>query len=281
MQNAATAARPSAQPLAQPDWALAVKVPVVITLYFWLIKIMATTVGETAADYLAVDLHLGLVATSVVMTVLFVAVLTAQMRARRYVPWLYWLTVTLISVVGTLVTDNLTDQLGVPLPVSTALFAAALMATFMFWWFSERSLSIHSIATPRREAFYWAAILFTFALGTAGGDLAAERMQLGYVVSAASFGGAIALTAAAYYLFRASAVTTFWIAYILTRPLGATFGDWLSKPGAEGGLGLGTMGTSALFLLAILALVIYLTATRRDQLQEGQQGDRQEESSLA
>ncbi|MFZ5490523.1 hypothetical protein [Thiomonas sp.] len=281
MQNAATAARPSAQPPAQPDWALAVKVPVVITLYFWLIKIMATTVGETAADYLAVDLHLGLVATSVVMTVLFVAVLTAQMRARRYVPWLYWLTVTLISVVGTLVTDNLTDQLGVPLPVSTALFAAALMATFMFWWFSERSLSIHSIGTPRREAFYWAAILFTFALGTAGGDLAAERLQLGYAMSAVLFGGAIALTAAAYYLFKVSAVTTFWVAYILTRPLGATLGDWLSKPGAEGGLGLGTMGTSALFLLAILSLVIYLTATRRDQLQEGQQGDRQEESSLA
>ncbi|HOI66523.1 MAG TPA: hypothetical protein PLD03_07950 [Thiomonas arsenitoxydans] len=259
MQNAVKAA--------QPGWALAVKVPVVITLYFWLIKIMATTVGETAADYLAVDLHLGLVATSAVMTLLFIGVLTAQMRASRYVPWLYWLTVTLISVVGTLLTDNLTDQLGVPLPVSTALFAVALLATFAIWWGSERDLSIHSIATPKREGFYWATILFTFALGTAGGDLAAERLQLGYALSALLFGGAIALTAAAYYLFKASAVTTFWIAYILTRPLGATLGDWLSKPGAEGGLGLGTMGTSALFLVTILALVIYLTATRRDQLQ--------------
>lgn len=259
MQNAVKAA--------QPGWALAVKVPVVITLYFWLIKIMATTVGETAADYLAVDLHLGLVATSAVMTLLFIGVLTAQMRASRYVPWLYWLTVTLISVVGTLLTDNLTDQLGVPLPVSTALFAGALLATFAIWWGSERDLSIHSIATPKREGFYWATILFTFALGTAGGDLAAERLQLGYALSALLFGGAIALTAAAYYLFKASAVTTFWVAYILTRPLGATLGDWLSKPGAEGGLGLGTMGTSALFLVTILALVIYLTATRRDQLQ--------------
>ncbi|MDD4886293.1 MAG: hypothetical protein PHO64_05135 [Thiomonas sp.] len=250
--------------LAQPGWAQAIKVPVVITLYFWLIKIMATTVGETAADYLAVDLHLGLVATSVVMTVLFLGVLAAQLRASRYVPWLYWLTVTLISVVGTLVTDNLTDQLGVPLPVSTALFAVALAATFAGWWASERTLSIHSIDTRKREAFYWAAILFTFALGTAGGDLAAERLQLGYLMSALLFGGAIALAAAAYSLFKAGAVTTFWIAYILTRPLGATFGDWLSKPGAEGGLGLGTMGTSALFLAAIMLLVVYLTKTRRD-----------------
>ena len=256
MQHAALAA--------QPDWAQAIKVPVVITLYFWLIKIMATTVGETAADFLAVDLHFGLVATTAVMTALFLGVLAAQMRARRYVPWLYWLTVTLISVVGTLVTDNLTDQLGVPLPVSTALFAVALAATFVLWWASERSLSIHSIDTRKRETFYWAAILFTFALGTAGGDLAAERLQLGYVMSAALFGGAIALTAAAFYLLKASAVTTFWIAYILTRPLGATFGDWLSKPGSEGGLGLGTMGTSALFLAAIVLLVLYLTRTRRD-----------------
>lgn len=259
MQHAAQAAQ-----AAQPDWAQAIKVPVVITLYFWLIKIMATTVGETAADYLAVDLHFGLVATTVVMTVLFLGVLAAQMRASRYIPWLYWLTVTLISVVGTLVTDNLTDQLGVPLPVSTGLFAVALATTFVLWWVSERSLSIHSIATRKREAFYWAAILFTFALGTAGGDLAAERLQLGYVTSAALFGGAIALTAAAYYLLKASAVTTFWIAYILTRPLGATFGDWLSKPGSDGGLGLGTMGTSALFLTAIVLLVLYLTRSRRD-----------------
>ncbi|OYV33151.1 MAG: hypothetical protein B7Z83_09945, partial [Thiomonas sp. 20-64-5] len=183
---------------AQPDWAQAVKVPVVITLYFWLIKIMATTVGETAADYLAVDLHFGLVATTVVMTVLFLGVLTAQMRASRYIPWLYWLTVTLISVVGTLVTDNLSDQLGMPLPVSALLFALALAATFAGWWASERTLSIHSIDTRKREAFYWAAILFTFALGTAGGDLAAERLQLGYAMSAVLFGGAIALTAAAY-----------------------------------------------------------------------------------
>ncbi len=247
-----------------PQWAQAVKVPVVITLYFWLIKIMATTVGETAADFLSVDLHLGLLGTTAVMTAVFIAVLAAQMRAPRYIPWLYWLTVTLISVVGTLATDNLTDHFGVPLTVSTALFALALAATFIVWWRSERTLSIHSIDTSRREAFYWAAILFTFALGTAGGDLLAERLHLGYVLSAALFGGAIALAALAHFVFKASAVATFWIAYVLTRPLGATFGDWLSKPGSEGGLGLGTMGTSALFLAAIVALVVYLSKTRRD-----------------
>lgn len=255
MQDAAFAAR---------GWGQAIKVPVIITLYFWLIKIMATTVGETAADYLAVDLHFGLVATSAVMTVLFLGVLAAQMRANRYIPWLYWLTVTLISVVGTLVTDNLTDQFGVPLPVSTALFAMALLVTFAAWWGSERSLSIHSVSSGRREAFYWAAILFTFALGTASGDLAAERLQLGYALSAALFGGAIAVAAAAFYLLKASAVGTFWMAYILTRPLGATLGDWLSKPVADGGLGLGTMGTSALFLAAIVLLVFYLSTSRRD-----------------
>lgn len=249
---------------ARPGWAQAVKVPVVIMLYFWLIKIMATTVGETAADYLSVDLHLGLGGTTAVMTVLFAAVLAAQLRAPRYIPWLYWLTVTLISVVGTLITDNLTDHLGLPLPLSTTLFALALAATFAVWWSAERTLSIHSIDTPRREAFYWLAILFTFALGTAGGDLAAERLQLGYGASALLSGGAIALTAAAHFLFKADAVATFWIAYILTRPFGATVGDWLSKPGSEGGLGLGTMGTSALFLAAIVALVVYLSKTRRD-----------------
>jgi len=249
---------------AAPGWAQAVKVPAVITLYFWLIKIMATTIGETAADFLSIDLHFGLGGTSVVMSGLFLAVLAAQLRAQRYIPWLYWLSVTLISVVGTLLTDNLTDQFGVPLLVSTALFAVALAVAFAAWWRSEGTLSIHSIDTPRREGFYWAVILLTFALGTAGGDLIAERLHLGYALSAAMFGAVIALTTLAYYGLKASAVATFWIAYIFTRPFGATLGDWLSKSGAEGGLGLGTMGTSALFLASIVLLVAYLTKSRRD-----------------
>ncbi|OIQ96077.1 hypothetical protein GALL_219550 [mine drainage metagenome] len=251
-------------PSAFGHWSEPVKVPVLITLWFWIIKIMATTVGETAADFLAVDLHAGLVVTSLVMTGLFAAVLAAQMRTRRYIPWLYWLTVVLISVVGTLLTDNLTDQLGVSLAVSTGLFALALAATFIAWFAREGSLSIHSIVRGRREAFYWAAILFTFALGTAAGDLAAERLQFGYAHSALLFGGLIALVALAYYAFKANAVVAFWLAYILTRPFGATCGDWLSKSAADGGMGLGTVGTSVLFLVVIGLMVTYLTISRKD-----------------
>ncbi|NNM65910.1 MAG: hypothetical protein HKL99_15115 [Burkholderiales bacterium] len=254
----------STTPSAIGHWSELAKVPVLITLWFWVIKIMATTVGETAADFLAVDLHAGLLATSLVMTGLFAVALTAQMRARRYIPWLYWLTVVLISVVGTLLTDNLTDRLGLPLVISTGLFALALGATFIAWYAREGSLSIHSIVRGRREGFYWAAILFTFALGTAAGDLAAERLHFGYVNSALVFGGLIAVVTLAYHVFKANAVFAFWLAYILTRPFGATCGDWLSKPIDEGGLGLGTVGTSVLFLAVIMVLVTYLTISRKD-----------------
>lgn len=239
------------------------KVPEV-TLYFWIIKIMATTVGETAADFLNVNLHLGLTGTSLIMSGLLIGVLIAQVRAPRYIPWLYWLAVVLISVVGTLITDNLVDNLGVSLERATAVFSVALIATFSLWYASEKTLSIHAIFTRKRELFYWAAILFTFALGTAAGDLAAEGLQLGYVISALIFGGAIALITAAHYGVRLNAVLAFWLAYILTRPLGASLGDYLSQPLHNGGLGLGTVGTSALFLGVILALVSYLSVTRKD-----------------
>lgn len=245
-------------------WIDRAKVPVVITLVFWIIKILATTVGETAADFLAVDLHFGLGGTSWVMGGLLALTLAAQMRARRYIPWLYWLTVVLVSVVGTLLTDNITDHAGVPLDITTTLFALALLAIFIAWYARENTLSIHSIYTARREAFYWAAILFTFALGTAAGDLAAERLQWGYAHSALLFGAALGVVAVAHFGFKVNAVAAFWAAYILTRPFGATCGDWLSKSAAEGGLGLGTVATSALFLLVIAGLVLYLTLTRRD-----------------
>jgi len=240
------------------------KVPEV-TLYFWVIKILATTVGETGADFLSVNLNLGLNGTSLVMGALLIVALVAQLRARRYVQGIYWLTVVLLSVVGTLITDNLTDNLGVSLMLSTAVFSAALAAVFLAWYLSEKTLSIHSIFTTRRELYYWAAILFTFALGTAAGDLVAERLQLGFAISALIFGGGIAIATAGYYL-GLNAVFAFWIAYILTRPLGASIGDLLSQPRADGGLGLGTFGTSGLFLAIILGLVIYLTATAKDQL---------------
>ncbi len=239
------------------------KVPEV-TLYFWTIKIMATTVGETAADFLNADLHFGLTGTSVVMGVLLAVFLFLQMRARKYVPWLYWVNVVLISVVGTLITDNLVDNFGIALETTTIAFGMALLATFSVWYASEKTLSIHTIVTSKRELFYWAAILFTFALGTAAGDLAAEDLQMGYAYSTLMFGALIAAVTLAYYVFRANAVLAFWIAYILTRPLGASFGDLLAQPGSNGGIGLGATITSVIFLATILAMVLYLTATRKD-----------------
>jgi uncharacterized membrane-anchored protein len=239
------------------------KVPEV-TLYFWVIKIMATTVGETAADFLNTHFNLGLTGTTLVMGTLLVVALAVQFRSKTYVPWTYWLVVVLVSVVGTLITDNLTDNFGVSLVTTTAVFAVALAATFAAWYASERTLSIHSIYTPRREAFYWSAILFTFALGTAAGDLAAERLALGYWTSALVFAAVIAVVTAAHYWFGLNAVLAFWIAYIVTRPLGASLGDYLSQPHDSGGLGLGTIGTSALFLATITALVTYLAKTRKD-----------------
>lgn len=235
------------------------------TASFWTIKILATTVGETAADLLATSLHLGTQLTSIVMAVLFLIVFAFQFRSTRYIPGLYWLTVVLISVVGTLITDNLTDALGVPLAVSTTVFAVALVATFAVWYGVERTLSIHEIVTRRREAFYWLAILFTFALGTAAGDLLAEQLNLGYLASVAMFAVAIGVIALAHFAFRLGAVVAFWLAYILTRPLGASLGDFLSQPTADGGLGLGTIVTSLIFLAAIVVLVIYLSVTGREQ----------------
>jgi uncharacterized membrane-anchored protein len=240
------------------------KVPEAI-LVFWVIKILATTVGETAADFLNSNLGLGLSGTSLVMGALLTGALVVQFRARRYVPSIYWTVVVLVSVVGTLITDNLTDNFGVPLLATTAIFSAALAATFATWYAVERTLSIHTIDTPRREGFYWLAILFTFALGTASGDLVAEKFSVGYGASALIFAALIGAVTVARFGFGANAVLSFWLAYILTRPLGASIGDLLSQPTSNGGLGLGTTVTSALFLVAIVGLVVYLTVTGRDQ----------------
>jgi uncharacterized membrane-anchored protein len=239
------------------------KVPEV-TVFFWIIKILATTVGETAADFLS-GLGLGLSGTSIVMTLLFLVVLAVQFRTRRYVPGIYWLTVVLISVVGTLLTDNLTDALGVPLELSTAVFAVALAITFAVWYRTEGTLSIHSVVTVRREAFYWLAVLLTFALGTAVGDLVSEKFGVGYWPTALLVALIIGAIAVSHLVFRANAVLTFWLAYILTRPLGASLGDGLSQHKADGGFGLGTTWTSLLFLATILVVVVYLAVTKRDQ----------------
>lgn len=229
-----------------------------VTADFWLIKLMAVTMGETAADYLAVNLGLGLTATSLIMSVVLVLTLGLQFAQKRYVPWAYWLAVVLISIVGTLITDNLTDNLGVPLETSTVVFTMALVTTFALWYASERTLSIHSIYTTRREAFYWLAILFTFALGTAAGDLVAERFEFGYFTTALLFAAVIALIAFGYYAFKLNAVAAFWLAYIFTRPAGASVGDLLAQPIEYGGLGLGTVVTSVLFLAVILVTVTYM-----------------------
>ncbi len=232
-----------------------------ITVDFWLIKLMAVTMGETAADFLAVNLGLGLTATSVLMASILVGALILQFRQKRYVPWSYWLAVVLISIVGTLVTDNLVDNFGVSLITTTIFFTIALAATFAVWYAAEKTLSIHEVTTTRREAFYWLAILFTFALGTAAGDLVAEQFGLGYMATGLLFGMIIASITLGYYALELDAILAFWIAYIFTRPLGASFGDLLSQPKEYGGMGLGTILTSAIFLAAIVGIVIYMTST--------------------
>ncbi len=239
------------------------KVPEV-TLYFWVIKILCTTVGETAADLLNEDLGLGLTNTSYVMGVLLLVTLVFQFRSRRYIPGIYWLAVVLISVVRTLISDNLTDNYGVTLETTTSVFAACLAVVFIAWYAVEKTLSIHSIVTSRRESFYWLTILFTFALGTSAGDLTAERLELGFLVSVGLFAGLILAVTIMHVRFKLNAVLSFWVAYVLTRPLGASIGDFLSQPRKDGGQGLGTIATSCIFLAAILALVVYLTRTRRD-----------------
>ena len=241
------------------------KVPEV-TLFFWIIKIMATTVGETAADFLSSTLKLGLVNTSYVMGGLLVVALLIQFKLKRYIPISYWLVVVLVSVVGTLITDNLVDNLHVSLVTTTAVFSIALATVFALWYGSEKTLSIHSIYSAKRELFYWATILLTFALGTAAGDLVAEHFGLGYAVSALIFSAIIAVIALTYYQFKLNAVLAFWMAYILTRPFGASIGDLLSQPVSAGGLGLGTVGTSSVFLMAIIILITYLTIQQKKQM---------------
>ncbi|WP_405498577.1 hypothetical protein [Nocardia sp. NBC_00511] len=240
------------------------KVPEV-TVWFWVIKILCTTVGESFADWINTTLGVGLTLTAVLFTVVLGGVLAWQLLLRRYVPFAYWLTVVVLSVTGTLYTDILTDNLSVPLAVSTAVFAAALALVFGVWFVRERTLSIHSITTTPRELFYWLAVLVTFALGTAAGDWTLSLTGWGPGVSVLLPAGLIAAVALGHR-WGANAVLSFWLAYILTRPLGANLGDWLASPTADHGLGLGTALTSVLFLAAILATVLYLTRTRADVL---------------
>jgi len=240
------------------------KVPEV-TIYFWIIKILCTTVGESFADYINETLGFGLTNTTVLFGVAFAVTLFVQFRLNRYVPGVYWLTVVLVSVFGTLVTDNLTDGHNVPLWFSTTFFAILLAIVFSIWYARERTLSIHTIVTTPREAWYWTAVLVTFALGTAVGDWTIE-------LTGWSPGQSVLLPLAlilgilvTWRIGFTGPVFSFWIAYILTRPLGANIGDFLASPKSEGGLGLGTLGTSVLFLATILAVVVFLSITGRDR----------------
>ncbi len=263
MNTTAITAQQASRPTAR---SMLNKVPQV-TLFFWVIKILATTVGETAADFLATNLKLGLTKTTLVMGSLLVIVLFFQFRLRAYKPAIYWLAVVLMSIFGTLITDNMVDNFKISLWTSSGVFFVLMLATFAAWFASERTLSIHSITSTKREAFYWLAILFTFALGTAAGDLVAEKLSLGYWKSAFMFAAIIAGMYFAHKRFGLNAVLAFWIAYIITRPLGASMGDYLAQDKAVGGLELGTTVTSAIFLSVILAVVTFVSFSNRDATQ--------------
>ena len=259
---------------ARVDTHLLSKVPLV-TAFFWIIKVLCTTVGETFADFINGRLGDNLNTTTIVMSALLATALVFQFRARKYVPAIYWVTVVLISIVGTLITDNLVENFHVSLTTSTIIFGVAMFASFGAWYASEGTLSIHTIHTAKREAFYWLAILFTFALGTAAGDLIAEKYSLGYFKSMLLFAGLIAVIGLAHRKMRIHAIGAFWAAYVLTRPLGASIGDLLSQPrtlapgadpaGFQAGLGLGTTVTSVIFLSAILAVVLYMANGERSR----------------
>ncbi len=248
------------------------KVPEV-TLYFWVIKVLCTTVGETFADFINGKLGDNLTTTTIVMGVLLAVALVVQFQMREYAPAVYWIAVVLISVVGTLITDNMVENFKVSLTTSTIVFAILMFASFGVWFASERTLSIHSIHTAKREAFYWLAILFTFALGTAAGDLIAEKWSLGYTKSLLLFAAMIAVIGMSHLWLKLNAIVAFWFAYVLTRPLGASIGDLLSQPrklpagqdaeGFQPGLGLGTTVTSLIFLAAILVVIVHMTTDQR------------------
>lgn len=234
-----------------------------ITIFFWIIKVLCTTVGETASDFLNVNLNLGLIGTSIAMGFLLLIVLFFQFRSKKYTPVLYWFAVVLVSVFGTLVTDIMTDSLKIPLEVSTIFFSGLLALTFFIWYMKEKTLSIHSIFTKQREIFYWLAILFTFALGTATWDLMAESLGLGYFATGMIVVSVVTIFSIAWKIWLNS-ILSFWIIYIMTRPLGASLGDYLSQPLKYGWLGLGATITSVIFLTAIILTVLYLSLSKKD-----------------
>jgi uncharacterized membrane-anchored protein len=253
------------------------KVPEV-TIFFWIIKVLCTTVGETASDFLNVNLNFGLTGTSIVTGIILAVVLFVQFATKKYTPAVYWLTVVLVSVFGTLVTDYMSTNLNVPLETSTIIFTGLLAATFGIWYALEKTLSIHSIFTRRREALYWLAILFTFALGTASGDLISEGLGFGYFNTGLIVIGVIAAFALAWRM-GLNAILSFWFIYIMTRPLGASLGDFLSQSGEHGGLGLGATITSVIFLTGIVFTVTFLSLSKKDVVLNPVREEKEDEGS--
>ncbi|HEY2310831.1 MAG TPA: hypothetical protein VGH46_06930 [Gaiellaceae bacterium] len=244
---------------------VALKVPARIAAIFWAIKLLTTAFGESTSDYLvhAVNPYLAVIGGFLV----FVMAMVLQLRTERYVPWVYWLAVSMVAVFGTMAADVTHIEFRVPYAVSSILFAVLLVAVFWSWSRLERTLSIHSITTPRRELFYWAAVLATFAMGTALGDLAAYTLNLGFLSAGILFAVLFALPGLAFYFLRINAVLAFWAAYVMTRPLGASFADWTGKSRTAGGLGIGDGPVAAVLALLIIAGVAYLTVSHSDQVQ--------------
>lgn len=235
-----------------------------VTLIFWIIKTLSTTVGETGADFLAADLGLGMPLVAAVMSSVMAILLYLQFaHIKEYIPANYWAIVVVMSVVGTLVTDILVDTVGISMLSLSVAFTATMLLGFVIWFQSEKTLSIHTIDTGKREAYYWIIIMLAFALGTATGDLMAEHFGLGYGLTLLIFTGMIAVVAAAYFVFNMNGVLAFWLAFILTRPLGASLGDFLTQAPADGGLGVDMVLVNGLFFITIIGLVFYLSTQRK------------------
>lgn len=226
---------------------------------FWVIKIFSTTVGETAADYVSQNLNLGLVLTTILMGVITVGVTIWNFRQKKYFPPAYWSLIVMMSIEGTLITDLLVDQFGVSLLILDVVFAVAMVLLFYFWYKKEHSLSIHSINNDNREIFYWLIVLTTFALGTGVGDTVSEHLNFGYLNSLILFGSIFTLAGVLYYFKVISGVLAFWIAFIVTRPIGASLGDLFIQPAKNGGLGISLILINIIFFVVIIASVVYLS----------------------
>lgn len=237
---------------------------------FWIIKVLSTTVGETGADFLSFDMGYGMVSVAIFMSLVMFGLLTLQfVKIKKYIPIVYWSLVILMSIIGTLITDILVDNLGISLVTLSIVFTITMLAGFAIWYAQEKTLSIHSIDTAKREAYYWFIILLAFALGTGAGDLISEGISMGYGNALLLFAGSIGIVAIGHYVFKIGAIVSFWMAYVLTRPLGASLGDFMIQPATDGGLGISAGTVNIVFFSIIAGLIIYLTISKIDTEKEG------------